>query len=60
MVEFVHMFTIFLIRVTCIVKSLEFFTVKIKLAEMAVLASKDNNSKKKLHPVGLNLLKQLN
>ena len=47
MVEFVHMFTIFLIRVTCIVKSLEFFTVKIKLAEMAVLASKDLITAKK-------------
>ena len=47
MVEFVHMFTIFLIRVTCIVKSLEFFTVKIKLAEMAVLPSKDLITAKK-------------
>ena len=39
---------------------IEFFTVCTMLAEMAILYSKDfNNSKKKLPPVGLDLMLQI-
>ena len=41
-------------------KTIEFFTVCTKLAEMALLSSKElTTAKKKLPPVGLNLMQEI-
>ena len=51
-----------LMKLFCMITTLliEFFTVCTKLAEMAILYSKDlTTAKKKLPPVGLNLMLQI-